>query len=71
MEVARDSEFAPVKNAPGSSSDSPDTARHAILSLHQRSALVGAKWAEFFSTSSLGEVLRLQNSDQAIAPLDR
>lgn len=36
MEVARDSEFAPVKNAPGSASDSPDTARHAILSLHQR-----------------------------------
>lgn len=39
MEVARDSEFAPVKNAPGSASDSPDTARHAILSLHQRSVL--------------------------------
>ena len=37
MEVARDSEFAPVKNAPGSASDSPDTARLAILSLHQRS----------------------------------
>ena len=36
MEVARDSEFAPVKNAPGSASDSPDTARQAILSLHQR-----------------------------------
>ena len=40
MEVARDSEFAPVKNAPGSASDSPDTARQAILSLHQRSGLV-------------------------------
>ena len=39
MEVARDSEFAPVKNAPGSPSDSPDTARQAILSLHQRSVL--------------------------------
>ena len=36
MEVLRDSEFAPVKNAPGSASDSPDTARQAILSLHQR-----------------------------------
>lgn len=36
MEVARGSEFAPVKNAPGSASDSPDTARQAILSLHQR-----------------------------------
>ncbi|DBA82806.1 hypothetical protein WJX77_012241 [Trebouxia sp. C0004] len=36
MEVARASEFAPVKNAPGSASDSPDTARKAIMSLHQR-----------------------------------
>ena len=40
MEVAREAEFAPVKNAPGSASDSPDTARQAILSLHQRSASV-------------------------------
>lgn len=36
MEVARASEFAPVKNAPGSASDSPDTARQAIMSSHQR-----------------------------------
>ena len=36
MEVPRASQFAPVKNAPGSSSDSPDTARQAILSLHQQ-----------------------------------
>lgn len=36
MEVAREAEFAPVKNAPGSAADSPDTARQAILSLHQR-----------------------------------
>ena len=36
MEVPRASQFAPVKNAPGSSSDSPDTARQAILSLHQK-----------------------------------
>ena len=36
MEVPRDSEFAPVKNGPGSASDSPDTARQAILSLHQK-----------------------------------
>lgn len=36
MEVPRDSEFAPVKNAPGSASDSPDTARQAIMSLHKR-----------------------------------
>ena len=39
MEVARNSEFAPVKNAPGSAADSPDTARQAILSQHQRSVI--------------------------------
>ncbi len=31
LEVQRDQEFAPVKNAPGSSSDSPDTARAYLL----------------------------------------
>ena len=36
VEVARDAEFAPVKNAPGSPSDSPDTARAALLALHTR-----------------------------------
>lgn len=36
MEVARASEFAPVKNAPGSASDAPDHAKQAIMSLHQR-----------------------------------
>jgi UDP-N-acetylglucosamine/UDP-N-acetylgalactosamine diphosphorylase len=36
MEVAREEEFAPVKNAPGSSTDSPDTARAAILAMHKR-----------------------------------
>lgn len=35
MEVKRDEEFAPVKNAPGSATDSPDTARAAILKLHK------------------------------------
>lgn len=35
MEVLRDEEFSPVKNAPGSKTDSPDTAREAILSLHK------------------------------------
>lgn len=34
MEVAREEQFAPVKNAPGSSVDSPDTARAAVLKLH-------------------------------------
>ena len=36
LEVHRHEEFAPVKNAPGSTSDSPDTARQAILKLHTK-----------------------------------
>lgn len=36
MEVAREEQFAPVKNAPGSTVDSPDTARAAVLKLHAR-----------------------------------
>ena len=36
MEIDREEEFAPVKNAPGSKTDSPDTAREAILHLHKR-----------------------------------
>ncbi|KAG2490778.1 hypothetical protein HYH03_010701 [Edaphochlamys debaryana] len=39
VEVERSSEFGPVKNAPGSASDSPDTARAALLAL-------GARWVE-------------------------
>ena len=38
MEVRRDEEFAPVKNAPGSAKDSPDTAKAAVLALHKRYA---------------------------------
>ncbi|KXZ54652.1 hypothetical protein GPECTOR_4g718 [Gonium pectorale] len=34
VEVERSEEFAPVKNAPGSATDSPDTARAAVLALH-------------------------------------
>ncbi|KAK9868416.1 hypothetical protein WJX84_009045 [Apatococcus fuscideae] len=36
MEVHRHEEFAPVKNAPGSAKDSPNTARAAVLALHKR-----------------------------------
>ncbi|KAK9823478.1 hypothetical protein WJX72_003019 [[Myrmecia] bisecta] len=36
LEVRRDEEFAPVKNAPGSETDAPETARKAILDLHTR-----------------------------------
>ena len=40
LEVKREEEFSPVKNAPGQgSTDSPDTARCIIMSLHRR-------WAE-------------------------
>lgn len=44
FEAAREDEFAPVKNAPGSSTDSPDTAREMISRQAKRWALaVGAK----------------------------
>jgi len=36
VEVLREEEFAPVKNAIGSLEDSPDTARSLISKLHQR-----------------------------------
>lgn len=38
MQVERNDHFAPVKNAPGSDTDSPDTARALLLSQ-------GARWA--------------------------
>ena len=34
MEVNRSEEFSPVKNAPGTVIDSPDTAREHVLKLH-------------------------------------
>eukprot|EP00195_Chlamydomonas_chlamydogama_P005792 CAMPEP_0202904818 /NCGR_PEP_ID=MMETSP1392-20130828/31237_1 /ASSEMBLY_ACC=CAM_ASM_000868 /TAXON_ID=225041 /ORGANISM="Chlamydomonas chlamydogama, Strain SAG 11-48b" /LENGTH=471 /DNA_ID=CAMNT_0049592643 /DNA_START=73 /DNA_END=1488 /DNA_ORIENTATION=- len=34
VEVAREEQFAPVKNAPGSATDSPDTAKAAVMKLH-------------------------------------
>lgn len=34
LEISRDDEFSPVKNAPGSKEDSPDTARAMIAKLH-------------------------------------
>jgi UDP-N-acetylglucosamine/UDP-N-acetylgalactosamine diphosphorylase len=36
LEILREEEFSPVKNAPGSSEDSPDTARALVSALHRR-----------------------------------
>ena len=47
FEAAREDEFAPVKNAPGSSTDSPDTAREMISRQAKRwAAAAGAKLGE-------------------------
>ena len=35
LEIERNAEFSPVKNAPGSLEDSPDTARALISTLHK------------------------------------
>ncbi|TFY73642.1 hypothetical protein EWM64_g10372 [Hericium alpestre] len=36
FEVARDEEFSPLKNAPGTGSDDPETSRRDLLSQHRR-----------------------------------
>merc|ERR1719199_983025 len=36
LETLREEEFAPVKNAPGSATDSPDTAREMVSALARR-----------------------------------
>ena len=46
LEIDREAEFSPVKNAPGSTEDSPDTTRAAVSALHtawlrQAGAVVG------------------------------
>ena len=36
LEVAREDEFSPLKNARGSSSESPETAQRDLMNLHYR-----------------------------------
>ena len=36
IEAIREDEYAPVKNAPGESEDTPDTAKELMSQLHQR-----------------------------------
>lgn len=48
-DVTREEEFAPVKNAPGSTSDSPDTARAAISNLAK-------KWVEAAGGTLAGDI---------------
>jgi UDP-N-acetylglucosamine/UDP-N-acetylgalactosamine diphosphorylase len=60
LDVLREEEFAPVKNAPGSQSDSPDTARAYISKLAKR-------WV-----SKAGAILKDDSSEEGIcevAPL--
>ena len=47
LEVKRNDEFSPVKNAPGSSKDCPETARAALMDLHYRQILsAGGKFLD-------------------------
>lgn len=39
LEVIRDEEFSPVKNAPGADKDTPTTARAALFDFHHRQIL--------------------------------
>ncbi|CAE7569972.1 uap1l1, partial [Symbiodinium microadriaticum] len=66
MEVNRDDEFAPVKNAPGSATDSPDTAR-ALLS-HQSMRWLQAAGANIVAAAGMPSDSR-GDADCEISPL--
>jgi UDP-N-acetylglucosamine/UDP-N-acetylgalactosamine diphosphorylase len=56
LEIGRADEFSPVKNAPGSSEDSPDTARDMVVALHAgwlKAAGVGVEGAGLVEVSPL------------------
>ena len=63
LEIQRNEEFAPVKNAPGSADDSPDTARTMIYTLHR-------KWLEkagaIFVSSSSEERTGKEEEEQVV-----
>lgn len=64
LEVPREEEFSPVKNAPGSASDTPQTAREMILKCHahwlsQAGVSLSEPYAEISPSVSLfGEKLK-------------
>lgn len=57
--VRREDEFSPLKNRPGAEADSPASARHALISFHQR--LVAAAGGTF--TDKDGRELPLVNNN--------
>ena len=59
FEVSRDDEFGPVKNAPGSSSDSPDTARAMISARSKRWLEAAGATLENGNNDDICEVLPL------------
>lgn len=59
MEVLRDVEFSPVKNAPGSETDSPETARRMISELSK-------KWLQAAGAKLIGD---LRSDDCEVSPL--
>jgi len=70
LEVAREDEFAPVKNAPGAESDSPDTARAAVYALSTRHLLAAGGGLEVSACDVDGSAeLEVSAPEIEISPL--